>query len=864
MIDGGDSNDPSVGGLIQQINNPDTVSEFKLITNQFLAEYGRSSGSVVNIVTKAGTNEFHGSGFWRYNGAKLNSRSNLDERIFPKAPFRVENQVAGTFGGRIVKDKTFFFVSLMKWTDRQSASGANITGAPTAAGQTVLRQLAGTRPQIATLLANLPAAQVANGPTVSVTAGGQSYQVQTGTLSGAAPNKLDDWQGMGRVDHRFSDKHIGNLRYNVDDRVTISGQSVPDGLTALNPVRRQSWTSTINSSFSAAVLNEFRLSYQRQNSVTNAANAAAEGLPSIEVAELGLTGFNAAADRTAIGLAVNLPQSSTYNNYQLTDNFSVLRGSHSMKFGLDFRRVDQFSVFNPTLRGRLSYVSLQDYVDDVAQTATINSPLAGVPIKQAYRYYDYFFYVQDEWKATSRLTMTYGLRYETPGNAYGYLQELNDKVVASYNNPAFRVDPLPKRDRNNWAPRFGFNYRFGNAPGMLGMLTGDNKLVLRGGYSRSYDLIFNNIALNVFSAFPFTVITTLPGRTPNSFATIDGIRAGRIQPTVTNPGQITRTIVDTGFRSPYSEQFSVQLQRELASNWVLSLGYVGTKGTALFQSLDGNPVVSASGVSPVVRRDPARGVIRHRANSASSIYHSLQASIEKRLSSSFSMAAHYTWSSFIDYASEVFNASVRGDVAVPQNSADRAADRGRSTYDRPHRFSINGVYEIPFFRQQPGAIGRILGGWQANAFLTFQAGAPYTALDGGDPGLRLSGIDGLVGNSIRANVNTNLDLSSMSTEAIFDAGGRNLFSRVSVASPFGNIGRNTLRADGIGNLDFGLFKNVKIMENHRLQIRSEFFNISNTRNFGIPEARVNNAGFGNQWNTDGGNRRVVMGLRYTF
>jgi hypothetical protein len=248
MIDGGDSNDPSVGGLIQQINNPDTVSEFKLITNQFLAEYGRSSGSVVNIVTKAGTNEFHGSGFWRYNGAKLNSRSNLDERIFPKAPFRVENQVAGTFGGRIVKDKTFFFVSLMKWTDRQSASGANITGAPTAAGQTVLRQLAGTRPQIATLLANLPAAQVANGPTVSVTAGGQSYQVQTGTLSGAAPNKLDDWQGMGRVDHRFSDKHIGNLRYNVDDRVTISGQSVPDGLTALNPVRRQSWTSTINSS----------------------------------------------------------------------------------------------------------------------------------------------------------------------------------------------------------------------------------------------------------------------------------------------------------------------------------------------------------------------------------------------------------------------------------------------------------------------------------------------------------------------------------------------------------------------------------------------------------------------------------------
>jgi outer membrane receptor protein involved in Fe transport len=873
MIDGGDSNDPSVGGLVQQVNNPDSVAEFKIITNQFLAEYGRSSGSVVNIITKSGTNEFHGTAFWRYNGNKLNSRSNLDERVFPEAPWRVENQFAGTVGGPIVKNKTFFFASLMRWTDRQFASGANITGAPTAAGQATLRQLENGRPWITTLLANLPAAQAANGPTVPVTAGGQTFQVQTGTLSGAQPGLTNDWQALGRIDHQFNERHQINGRYNIDDRLTVSGQSVPPGLTSNNPARRQGIATTFTSSFTPTVLNELRASFQRFNSVTAASDPRAETLPSIEITQLGLTGFNSANDRTAIGLALNLPQASVFNNYQLSDNFSWLKGSHSMKFGFDFRRQDQYSLFNPTLRGRLTYVSLQDFVDDIAQVQQINSPLQGVPLWQSYRYYDYFFYVQDEWKVTSNLTLTYGLRYETPGNAYGYLQDINDRVVAANNNnPAFRVDPLPQRDTNNWAPRFGFNYRFGKAPGMLNYLTGDGKLVVRGGYARSYDLIFNNLTLNVFSSFPFTVITAPNARTPGGFGLIDGIRRGTIQPTVNNPLQIPRTISATDFRSPVSEQFSFQMQRELAQNWGFTVGYVGTKGTALFQTLDGNPVVSAPGAT-IVRQDPNRGVIRLRANSASSIYHSLQSSLEKRLSQNFTMAAHYTWSSFIDDASETFNSSVRGEVAVPQDSFNRAADRGRSTYDRPHRFSVNAVYEVPFFREQRGLIGRLLGGWQINGFLTLQSGAPFSALDGGDPGLRLSGIDGLVGNSIRANVVTDLNVASMSVEDIWgyrvanppaNASTNSLFSRVSVANPFGNAGRNILRADGIGNLDLGFFKNIRTIEGQNLQFRSEFFNSTNTRNFGIPEARVNNAGFANQWNTSGGNRRIVLGLRYQF
>lgn len=173
-------------------------------------------------------------------------------------------------------------------------------------------------------------------------------------------------------------------------------------------------------------------------------------------------------------------------------------------------------------------------------------------------------------------------------------------------------------------------------------------------------------------------------------------------------------------------------------------------------------------------------------------------------------------------------------------------------------------YTLPLFTQQTGVVGRVLGGWQVNAFITLQSGPPFTALNGVDPTGALAGIDGLVGNAIRANVNTALDVASMSVEEILRAGGKSLFSPVVAPQRVGNIGRNALRADGIQNIDFGLIKNTQIRENHRLQFRAEFYNATNTRNFGIPESRLNSGNFLNQWGTDGGNRRIVLALRYVF
>jgi len=876
MLDGGDMNSPSVGGATQQVNNPDTVAEFRLITNQFLAEYGRAAGSVVNVVTKSGSNTPHGSAYWFLNHNELNSRSNLDEKIFPAAPNRKENQFAGTFGGPVKKDRTFFFVSALRWTDRIFQSGTAIGNAPTVAGKALLNQIAGNRPQVKALLDFVEGAQAPNGRSANVVVNGVTTAIPLGVVSGAAPNLLNAWQWSVRADHRFNDRQNFFLRYQADTRETISGQAVPSGLTSLAPTERNIAVASLSSTLKPNLINDFRVSFNRQNTATVGVDPRGELIPSLEVNELGLTGFNAAATRTGAGFAVNLPQSGTLNNYQIVDNVIYIRGSHSYKMGFDIRRQDQFTVFNPTLRGRLVYTGLQQLVDDNALTSTINTPLPGVPTKQYYKYNDYFWYVQDEWRVNKKLTLSYGLRYESPGNALNYLKALNDTVVARYNNdPAFRMDAPPPRDTNNWAPRIGFNYRLGKGPGPLGWITGDGKAVLRGGYSRTYDLIFNNMALNIFSSFPFTLIVNpaLQG----AWTSIDNVRKGQI-PAINNPLQITRTIADANFRAPLSEQFSLQIQRELGNNWALTMGGVSTKGTALFQSLDGNPTVPGS--NGTRRVDPTRGIIRHRANSASSIYHSMQLSLEKRLSKGFSTAAHYTWSSFIDDASEVFNASSAGEVAVPQDSFNRRADRGRSTYDRPHRLSINGVWTLPFLREQKGVVGSLLGGWQVSGFLTLQSGSPFSALAGGDPGRLLSGIDSLIGNSIRPSLAPGADLSG-TLEEIFARRGNlvaanpatgapangapNLFTQVTTASPLGNAGRNILRSDGIGNVDIALIKSFSLpFEGHKVSYRMEMYNATNTRNFGIPNASLNNANFANQWLTDGGNRRIVMGLRYTF
>src|SRR5262245_48557552 len=261
MLDGQDSNDPSVTGSQQPINNPDVVQEIRLVTNQFAAEYGRAAGSVVNIITKSGTNQFHGSGFWFNNNEVFNARSNLDKAAgFKDAPRRNENQFGGALGGPIVKDKTFFFGSYQRWTDRQLGSGFTINGAPTEAGRQILQQQAPARPQVAALLKFLPAALTPNGKTASFTANGQSFSVPLGSLTGANSIAFNNHQWLTRADHRFSERHNLNGRFFFNDTNDAgNGQATPVGLATVVTTRNQSANIGFSSVLSNRLVNEARI-----------------------------------------------------------------------------------------------------------------------------------------------------------------------------------------------------------------------------------------------------------------------------------------------------------------------------------------------------------------------------------------------------------------------------------------------------------------------------------------------------------------------------------------------------------------------------------------------------------------------------
>jgi hypothetical protein len=811
---------------------------------------------------------------------------NATDPSHTKAPFRVENQLGGTLGGPLHlprfgeggpryisgRDRTFFFFAIQRWWDRQLGIGQALNGAPTAEGKAVINAGAGDLPQVRALLDFLPAAATPLGRNATFVRNGQTFTVPLGSLTGAQSSTYDDWQTSIRIDHRFGEKHNLNGRYLYQDSGALgsipgvaASQITPPGFSSIVPSRTQGVNLQFTSVLSPKWVNEVRGAFLRSASATLALDPRSELIPSMEIVELGLRGFNAGPTRTAIGLGVNLPQNQTRNTYQLQDTVSYTNGNHAWKFGADIRRNQLHQLFKPTTRGLLEYATLNNLVQDLATRANINKDLPGTARVLHNDWHDFFFFGQDEWKVRPNFTLTLGLRYENPGQPIQDLVAFNQPVLAAASNdPRFVLTPVPGRDGNNLQPRLGFNWNpQTRSDGVLGWMTGGDKLVLRGGYTRTHDYAFTNIALNIWSSFPFVAaVSSFPavgGLIPNAFTIL--------QNPPFNPNTVNRTIVDGDFHMPVYDSLSLEVQREFTRDLVLRVGYVGTKGTGLFESVDANPTLvgclAATAANNFCRSIPNQGPTRLRTNSGMSIYHSLQASLDKRLSNGFSAGLHYTYSTFIDTMSEIFNVS-SGEIAVAQDSYNRAADRARSSFDRPHRLAGNFVYELPYYRDQKGFAGRVLGGWQLNSQFSLQSGSPFTPLNGSDPAGALASISALVGNAIRPNVNTTLDLSSMSVEEILRAGGRSLFSPITAAQRVGNAGRNILRSDGINNIDFGILKNTRVGENQRLQLRADFFNFTNSRDFGIPDSTVTSANFLNQWGTDGGNRRIIVGVRYVF
>jgi TonB-dependent Receptor Plug Domain len=891
ILDGQDMNDATFTGVEIALNNPDAIREITIITNQFKAEYGHNAASIVNVVGKSGTNNYHGSLFWYHNNEHLNACNNLDKVATgaptgfcnkdaasdarKRAPRRNENQVGFTFGGpltlpvfgeggdrRVWKgtDKTFIFGDYQRWSDRSLVSGPTLNGAPTAAGRAVLQSVAGDRPQVQVLLRSLPAG-IPNGTFATFVLPGQPPRlVELGDFTGSSLFVFDDHQGSLRLDQTFNEKNLFYVRYRFDSQNSSGGgQVTPPGLTTVNDSRSSALAIALNTVLTSRSSNDARLAWLQFSSRGDAEFPLAKTIPAITIGGLGIVGVNAQGTRVALGFPPNLPGFREHDTYQISDAFSYVTDSHSMKFGVELRRTDARLVGILNTRGNLNYVSppplpgqpvnISNFVNDIAQSATKNFLLAGGESEGFYRWHEFYAFAQDEWRIRDNLILTFGVRYEYPGDPFSYLRELNGRILAANgNNPVFRLGPTPETDANNLMPRIGFNWnsRTGKQ-GIIGFFTGGDKLVVSGGYSRTYDQIFMNLYANMALSFPFVAT---PSFSPSGAYV--AIRDTTV-PDLSQANLFARTVVSADIRSPATDQISIETQRELTKDLVMKIGYIRTRGTGLLQIVDGNPCLP---LPTCTRVNPNLGMINLYTNAASSTYDALQASLTKRLSRSFSAGLHYTWSTLIDDVTDVFGAST-SEFARSQDSFDRRADRARSGYDRPHRLTGNFVYELPFYQHQTGATGKLFGGWQLNSIFTFQSGAPFTVTLGADPTQS--------GNPIRPNLNTNLDLSSMTISEILAAGGAKLFREPSREQRVGNAGRNILRSDGLNLVDFGIIKNTRLSENVRIQFRADMFNSFNSRNFGIPNGAINSgANFLNQWATNGGNRRIVLGARLTF
>jgi hypothetical protein len=665
-----------------------------------------------------------------------------------------------------------------------------------------------------------------------------------------------------------------------------------------------------------------------------------------------------------IGPATNLPQGRVGKVWQFADNLSWAKDRHSFIFGYEFKYLDTLVPFLPNFNGTYTFNSAQRIRNNAPNgvSITLGDPLL------AFKERDHYFFIQDDWKIRPNLTLNLGVRYEYTGQP---INQLHDATVAresnaatAFFNPALPLDirTVPKIpvDTNNWAPRLGFAW----TPKFWKGLFGEDATVIRGGFSLAYDPAFYNILLNVQNAAPFSVALTvaqnqlpavgsaapLPNNPIGTVVRADALARGILPLGVLNPLFLSQTRVRPDYHSPLSRQFSLGVQRQLGRNHVAEVRYVGTQGRDLFQNINANffikPLVAGipnwlgTGINlpsfahllppgttfqtctniPGTldnegacnqRQFPQAG-ITDRANTASSDYHALQSRYNGRfLNNSLTMGLSYTFSKTLDNASEIF---AFADIASPnaQNPfCIEDCERSYSNLHRPHAFSANFIYDVPWFKDQRGFIGHVLGGWQFNGTYLLTSGSRYT------PGQTFNGAYGL-GNTYLTSGdrpfigNPNVDerlvaISQLDAALLFGCPLDNIngfFSMNQINSigacnavapndvrfimnlpgaarifgtPFGDSPRNYLTGPIFNQLNASVFKNIKVFENLTIQLRGEAFNVLNHPNpgFGVnagghlPSIDVGDAGFPGSGFAEHkdislANRVVQVGVRIIF
>lgn len=894
LIDGLDNNDNSITGQVYQPTVRDAYSQVTVLGGDYSAEFGRAGGAVVNVITKSGSNQFHGSAYDIIQNSAFDAltpgQKSLSE--LTEVPQFSQNTFGFSLGGPVLKNKLFFFGTFQG--DLVRAGGVTGTAVvPTQAGINQLRALfpVGASPNLDRYLATVGDLRGATN-LINVPLGGGRPEIEFGTATRFSSQPIDTYDYLARVDWTTSDKNSISFRYLAnkqlftnqfpDPSTGIAGSQFP-GFEIDVPSLTQNMFISDTYVFSPRTVNEARFGYGRFNLFF--------GPRDVALSTGGPQFLFSGTTISTIGLSQSFPQGRIFNNYQFQDTLTHTVGNHTLRFGTDIlkQRAKQFVPINT--RGTLTFApggdfpTFGNFVDSFSGVGTGAAAKVFGEGTDFPNVTTYAFFVNDSWKIRSNLTLNLGLRYERFG--------------AVANNAAFPAftgfdAPLQTRveqqqDNNNWGPRVSFAYSPNFNSGWARRVIGDNKTVIRGGFAVNYDVFFNNILSNIAATSPNALGTTVLGATIGGRGIPNFTEAALPATLVANP-QAGQNTIPADLQNPQTYVWNFGIQRELPGHNVLDVAYVGTRGTRLFINEQLNP--GTPGTSNANGRLFAtRGSVISRTNGGDSRYHGLQMRIERSLRNNFLYRATYTYQKTIDNTnSEVF--ATTGGNSVGSNAFDRRVDVGVSDFDVPHIFTLSGLWEIPGVGS--GFMKELTGGFQFATIWRYQSGnvsSPFVF------GVDLNG--DLSATNDRPSISNPLApatsvgfANSLAANQGCDATATGFFDincnpvtlndvryLVDPSIRTGIAGRNTLRAPAYNTFDMSLQRSFKIpftpWEEDRFEIRFDYFNVFNTPIFrfevgGFSDGDVLNPNFNRPDLNSGvsvgtaGARSGRLQLRYVF
>ncbi len=815
QVDGQDINDSggTTGSAAGILMGAETIREFNVIVNGYSAEYGKHSGGVFNAITKSGSNSLHGSLFEFLRNNKLDARNFFDKTI----PAYKRNQFGFALGGPIVKDRTFFFGSyealrerlglttLVRVPDAGARTG-RLPNPTTGAVQTIA-----VNPKVQPFLNSYPLPN------------GRNFEDGTGEFGQVLSLPTTENFYTVRIDHTFSEKDSLFGRYTFDDGSRGTDASINSSL--LSNSRSQYAAVSETRLFSPHVINVLLWGYKRSSN-----GIVPEQKPGFTFPLQNFTGLKdglGAITVTGLGLwggPASEPELSSLNEYQVTETVLYTKARNAYKFGFNFQRMMSDRTSASQGAGNYTFTSLANFMQGTVNQLRAIRPGSDPTAKTRQSLFG--FYAQDDLSLSSRLTLNLGLRYEfvttihvlkdrvsnlrnpwTPGQTPANLALGNPM----YENPSLK----------NFAPRFGFAWD----------PTGTAKTSIRGGIGVFYDQLLPGLnPLSFTNTPPFGGSFTLRGAGvlfPDQYATLTTAALSALPPDVEayqfNPKQST------------VYKYSVNVEREIVTNTSVDVGYSASRGVHLIRVLNSNNPVAqlvngrlfVPSNAPLLQ--PPFGRVRTRNSDVTSDYHSLRLQVNQRNRHGLTARVAYTFSKTIDEGSNYLGATDWNN-SPGQSRYQDLKERGLAAFDIRHALTTNFTYDLPG-KNLKGAAAKLAGGWQLSGVLTAQTGSPFNISSGFIPSWMSAGFVGgypdlIAGAKVKYDTRNPNRYFSPSAFTLAPNG------------IIGNLARDFGSAPGISKLDLVVVKNTRLFEWGNLQFRSEFFNLLNRANFGLPASAI--------------------------